>query len=230
MRRLLAIDTSGPALSVAVAVGPELVACRLEPLVRGHAERLLPTSSLVMAEAGWRWPDLDLVVVTLGPGNFTGLRAGIAVARALCLTLGIPALGLGTLETVAEAAAARSTRPDLPLLAAMDARRDEFYAQTFAPDLVPRGPVELVRRQDLPGRVESPCRLAGDAAAALATQLQGVHEAVESGPDARYAARLAWRRLASGARPRRGTALRPLYIRPPDAKLSAGASLVAASS
>ena len=49
---------------------------------------------------------LELLAVTVGPGNFTGLRAGIAVARALGLALGCPALGLGTLEAIAQAAAA----------------------------------------------------------------------------------------------------------------------------
>ena len=53
-----------------------------------------------MAEAGWAWRDLELVAVTVGPGTFTGLRAGIAVARALGLALDCPALGVGTLEIV----------------------------------------------------------------------------------------------------------------------------------
>jgi tRNA threonylcarbamoyladenosine biosynthesis protein TsaB len=224
LRRLLAFDTSGPCLSAAAALGPKLVVHRREPLARGHAERLLPTLQAVMAEAGWRWPDLDLVAVTLGPGNFTGLRAGIAVARALSLTLGCPTLGLGTLETVAEAAGPG----ELPVLVAMDARRDELYTQLFAADLTPLDLPELVQRQALLARIQGPCRLVGDAAPMLAAQPESVHEAVESGPDARYAARLAWRRLESGALAGPGSALRPLYIRPPDAKVSAGASLAAA--
>lgn len=229
MRRLLAIDTSGPALSVAAAEGSRLVAHRHEPLARGHAERLLPALSAALAEAGWGWRDLDHVAVTLGPGNFTGLRAGIAVARALCLSLRIEALGVGTLEAVAEAAAARSACPDLPLLVAMDARRDELYAQLFSPSLEPEGPAELVARAALLPSIPARCRLGGDAAATLAAQLGAAHEVVESGPDARYVAQLAWRRLEGGAEPSPGPALRPLYIRPPDAKVSAGASLVAAN-
>jgi tRNA threonylcarbamoyladenosine biosynthesis protein TsaB len=228
--RFLAIDSSGPSLSAAAARGSEPAAYRFEPLARGHAERILPLLGEVLAEAGWSWRDVGLVAVTVGPGNFTGLRAGIAVARALALALDIPTLGLGTLETVAEAAAPRSARPDLPLLVALDARRDELYAQGFAPDLAPEGPAELLPRADVLARLaRRPCRLAGDALT-LVAGAGSVAETLEAGPDALALARLAWRRLAAGASPVPGTALRPLYIRPPDARPGAGASLLVAAS
>ena len=114
-----------------------MLSSRREVLTRGHAERLLPLLQEVLAQAGWTWRDIDLVVVTEGPGNFTGLRAGIAVARALALALDRPVLGIGTLELLAEAGAAAVPDNPLPILAVIDARREELYAQRFSPDLRP---------------------------------------------------------------------------------------------
>jgi tRNA threonylcarbamoyladenosine biosynthesis protein TsaB len=227
--RLLAFDTSGPSLSAAAHEGDRLVH-RFEPLARGHAERLLPLLREVLAEAGWRWQDVGLVAVTLGPGNFTGLRAGIAVARALRLALGCRTLGVGTLEVIARSAAEQAGRRGLPIVAALDARRGEVYAQRFTADLVPLEPPAVLTREALLAMLEGrACVIGGDAAPWLPPGLHTVHEVVESGPDARYLVQAARRRLASDADPAPGAALRPLYIRPPDARPSAGASLVAAA-
>jgi tRNA threonylcarbamoyladenosine biosynthesis protein TsaB len=228
--RLLAFDTSGPSLSAAAADGEDLRAWRREELARGHAERLLPLLREVMAEAGWSWRELGLLAVTVGPGNFTGLRAGVAVARALGLALGCPALGPGTLEAIAQGAAAQAPGNARPIVAVVDARREEVYAQRFSSRLDALGPPALVTRDrfvaDSP---REPCLLAGDGAR-WARERRGVagDAAVETGPDARYVAAAARRRLAGGEAPGAATALRPVYVRPPDARASAGASLVTA--
>jgi tRNA threonylcarbamoyladenosine biosynthesis protein TsaB len=230
--RLLAFDTSGPSLSAAAVEGEDLRAWRREELARGHAERLLPLLREVMAEAGWSWRELGLLAVTVGPGNFTGLRAGISVARALGLALGCPALGPGTLEAIAQGAAALAPDNARPIVAVADARREEVYAQRFSSRLDPLGPPVLVPRdQFLAGSPREPCLLAGDAAG-WARDRRGVagDGAVEAGPDARYVAAAARRRLAGGEAPGAATALRPVYVRPPDARASAGASLVTAVS
>lgn len=224
--RLLALDSSGPVLSAAAADKGEVRAFHRQELGRGHAERILPMIETVLAEAGWRWSEIQLVAVTLGPGNFTGLRAGVAVARALSLTLGCPTLGVGTLEVVAQAATGAQTLSSRPVLVVMDARRDEVYSQRFDRDLMPLTPPELLARVDLV--VDGAWLLTGDAAASLAERLQGEHRIVPATPDAQAVAALAWRRLEHGAVPAMGTALRPVYIRPPDARPSAGAPLVAA--
>jgi tRNA threonylcarbamoyladenosine biosynthesis protein TsaB len=227
--RLLAFDTSGPSLSVAAHEAGRLVH-RAEALTRGHAERLLPLLRVVMAEAGWRWQEIGLVAVTLGPGNFTGLRAGIAVARALHLSLGCRTLGVGTLEVIARGGAEQAGRRGLPILATLDARRGEVYAQRFAADATPlEAPAILAREALLAMLGGDACLVAGDVAPWLPAEVRDAHEVVESGPDARYLVQAARRRLASDADPAPGAALRPLYIRPPDARPSAGASLVAAA-
>ena len=76
---------------------------------RGQAEHILPLLvDAVLADAGWSWAELDLLAVTVGPGSFTGIRTGVALARALALALGLTGLGVGTLETLAEAAGPRA--------------------------------------------------------------------------------------------------------------------------
>ena len=144
--------------------GPDLRAWRHEPLTRGHAERLLPVLVEILAEAGWAWRDLELVAVTLGPGNFTGLRAGLAVARGLALAQGCPLFGVGTLETVAQGATALAERQALPIQVVMDARRDELYAQRFSAALDPLTPAEVVGGASFAAGLAEPCLLAGDAA------------------------------------------------------------------
>lgn len=228
--RILAFDTSGPALSAVAVEDGAVLAEHAESLARGHAERLLPVLCQVMAAAGWRWADLGLVAVTRGPGNFTGLRAGIAVARALSLALSCPALGIGTLEALAEAAAPTAAAEGRPILAVLDARRDEVYWQRFAPDLSPLSAPALAARETLAALLcRQPAILVGDRVAAATMVPDAGHAAVEAAPHARYVAGTAWRRLAAGALAERGFALHPLYIRAPDARPSAGRPLVVAA-
>ena len=223
--RLLAFDTSGQALSAACALDGRLLGHRRQRLDRGHAERLLPVLSELLAETGWRWDQIELVAVTLGPGSFTGLRAGIAVARALGLTPGCLALGLGTLEVLAEAASAAAPDDPRPIAALIDARRGEVYGQRFKAGLAPLAEAALLPATAVPELARG-CRLVGTPAAWTAVGLDGL----DRDADARDLARLAWRRLAAGVAPAAATDLRPLYLRAPDARPGAGASLLVETS
>jgi tRNA threonylcarbamoyladenosine biosynthesis protein TsaB len=127
---ILALDTAGPNCAVALgrATGkgePAIVAVREERLGRGHAERLMPMIEEVLAEAGMAFADLDRMAVTTGPGSFTGVRVGVAAARALALALDIPAVGVGSLAALAEPV--RRTRGPGTVVAALDARRGEIF-------------------------------------------------------------------------------------------------------
>jgi tRNA threonylcarbamoyl adenosine modification protein YeaZ len=224
--RLLAFDTSGAALSAAAAQDVAILAARHEALGRGHAERLLPMLEEVMAAAAWSWRDLDLVVVTVGPGNFTGLRAGIATARALALALERPVLAVGTLELAAESALDPSDAR--PIQVILDARRSEVYAQRFSAALVPFDEPALLSLDQVFAESLPDWRLVGDSVPGL-DEWWGGHTMIETRLDARNLVRAAHRRLAGGAEPVAGTALRPLYLRPPDARVNAGASLLAAT-
>ena len=130
---VLAFDTCFGAVSAVVrwrgAGGDELVQEAQETLRVGHAERLLPLIDEVMAAAGLRYVDLHRIAVTVGPGGFTGLRVGVATARALSLATGLPVVGMSSLAVMAAAAdvllgAGRNGRP---IAVVVDARRDATF-------------------------------------------------------------------------------------------------------
>lgn len=124
MQTLLAFDTSAAHCAAALLCGDRIAAARLEPMEKGQAERLIPMLEELLASAGLAWPDLDALAVGTGPGNFTGVRIAVAAARGLALSLGIPAIGVTTLE-------ARAYGLPRPLTVVEDARRGEVYFQEF---------------------------------------------------------------------------------------------------
>lgn len=130
---ILAIDTSGPVCAAGIfdAGTDALAAARSELLGKGHAERLIPMIDEVLREAGLSLKDMARIGVTTGPGSFTGIRVGVAAARGFALSLGIPAVGVTTLRVVAEEVL--EIGPPAPVVAAIDAGRDEIFAQAFAP-------------------------------------------------------------------------------------------------
>ncbi|MES1203310.1 MAG: tRNA (adenosine(37)-N6)-threonylcarbamoyltransferase complex dimerization subunit type 1 TsaB [Pseudomonadota bacterium] len=97
--RVLAIDTTLNACSVALIDNDAVLAMRSEPMQRGHAERIAPMAQDVMAQT--EFSTIDRIVVTTGPGSFTGVRVGLAFARAMALALEIPCVGVSTLEALA---------------------------------------------------------------------------------------------------------------------------------
>lgn len=130
---ILVIDTSGPVCAAGI-FDPgrnRLVAAKSEMLGKGHAERLIPMIDEVLAEAGMALKDMTRVGVTIGPGSFTGIRVGVAAARGFALSLGIPAIGVTTLQVVAEQVL--EIDPPAPVVAAIDAGRQEIFAQAFLP-------------------------------------------------------------------------------------------------
>src|ERR1700733_4635156 len=130
--RVLAIDTALAACSAAVLDTDDggIVASESLPMTRGHAEALMPLLARLMQDANMAFRDIDRVVVTTGPGSFTGLRVGIAAARGIALAAGKPAVGLSTLS--AYAAPHLAEDETVPVLAAIDARHEHVYLQVFA--------------------------------------------------------------------------------------------------
>jgi tRNA threonylcarbamoyladenosine biosynthesis protein TsaB len=117
---LLAISTSSPALSIALVAGPEVLASRHELIGRGHAEALVPGIAALLAGQ----PRPHTILVDIGPGSYTGIRIGIAAARALGLAWGVPVHGVSALALVAAQAFAQD--PALAeILAIIDAGRSQ---------------------------------------------------------------------------------------------------------
>lgn len=134
---ILAIDTTMAACSVAILHsqdgGEAIVVSRFEAMERGHAEALFPMIASVMREAGVAFADLSKIAVTVGPGTFTGVRAGIAAARGLALAAKLSIVGAGSLEVMARGCVRQTQEADRigGFMVAHDARRDEFYCQSF---------------------------------------------------------------------------------------------------
>ncbi|HZP20841.1 MAG TPA: tRNA (adenosine(37)-N6)-threonylcarbamoyltransferase complex dimerization subunit type 1 TsaB [Bauldia sp.] len=210
---VLALDTCLEACSVGVsldAAGAPVVASAV--IGRGHAERLMPMLADVLGRAGIRAAEIGRIGVTVGPGSFTGVRIGIAAARGLALVTRAETVSLGTLAALA--ARARALAGPRPVLAALDARRGEVYAQFFGADGLPRTGPEVGAAAAFAARLAGADALAGSGAAAIAAAAPApvaiLHE--ERYPD--IATLLAMARAAppDAARPR------PLYLRPPDAR------------
>src|SRR5690348_9361970 len=223
--RVLAIDTALEACSAAVLDTERrgVLASESQPMVRGHAEALMPLIARVMAQAGLRMTALDRIAVTVGPGSFTGLRVGVAAARGIALAAAKPAIGLTTLA--AYAAPHVAADETLPLLAAIDARHDHVYMQLFgaggrtliAPRLAPL-------RDAVRAATAGPARLVGSAAQliALAWPVDEPPPPVVDparAPDINWIAHLGAAAMESSHPPK------PLYLRAPDAQAQDAARL-----
>jgi tRNA threonylcarbamoyladenosine biosynthesis protein TsaB len=160
---ILALETATTACSAALcAADGSVVAETVAPEGPAHTQRLLPGVHQVLQEAGAGWADVDTVAVGLGPGAFTGLRIGIATARALAQAdgrvrlAGVPtaaalALALSLTPEAATAEPGEVTRALVPLI---DGKRREVFAAVFAGSeggLTVVEDVAVVRDDDLTG-------------------------------------------------------------------------------
>lgn len=233
---VLAFDTATPDTVVGLTGAGEPVEKRHSPSPGerpGHAQQLLGLAREALAEAGLDWGGLDRIGVGIGPGTFTGLRIGVATARALAQSSGSELVGVSTLEALAMNAlggASGAAEPwEGPVLAVLDARRGETFAAAWRGSERVRGPV-AVPPQALAGEAagdDGAWLAVGDGAVKFRAQLesQGVTVPPDDSPLHRVSA-LALCRLAHDAPLADRRALIPEYVRLPDAELRAGAGTV----
>jgi tRNA threonylcarbamoyladenosine biosynthesis protein TsaB len=216
--RVLAIDTALEACSAAVldTGHADGLTRRSLPMMRGHAEALMPLIATVMSEAGVEFAELDRIAVTVGPGSFTGLRVGVAAARAIALASGKPAVGLTTLAALA--APFFQAGEGGALMSVIDARHDRVYMQLFAPNgrilVAPRiATVTIATHAALAG----PTRIVGNAAGLIEEAWPRNEPApsmvsVARAPDIEWVARL------GAANSNLTSSVRPLYLSDADAR------------
>lgn len=138
MSLVLGLDTATPYLSLALwSEAKGVVAASAERVEREHAARLPLAVEALLRRANRERSEIAGVVVGVGPGSYTGLRVGGASAQGLARALGVPLAGASTLAAIA---ARGLGRPGLAL-AAIDARREQVYAQLF--ERTPAGLVAL---------------------------------------------------------------------------------------
>ena len=190
-----------------------------------HATALLPLAAGLLDEAGLAWRELDLIAVGTGPGTFTGLRIGIATARALAQGAGVRLVGISSLRALAEAA--RETAADRPVAAVIDARRGELFVAGFAGDEQLLEPVALA-----PGDVAAALAAAsggdvsrwlavGDGALRFRSALEAAGVAVAPGGSGLHRVSAgAICRLAATGHVDAHQPVAPHYVRLPDAELA----------
>ena len=218
--RILALDAALARCAAAVVVNEAMVASQLagaDTAGRGQAALLPGMAAAVLAAAGITAAQLDLVAVTVGPGSFTGIRAGLALAHGIALAANIPVVGVTIGEALAEAL------PDLvgrTLWCAIDSRRGRVFLERAIG--VPGSEIEAFALDALPAPI-GPVAIAGDGAVQVASFLaaRGTNVMLSDFrlPQIQHVALAAAKRWR-GELPAR-LAL-PVYVDPPEAKLPAG--------
>ena len=209
---LLAIDTAGAACSAALWAEGEVLAHEIVATRHGHAVTLAPMLDRLTAAAGIEFKALRAVAVSCGPGGFTGMRVGLATARALALAIGCPVIGMGSFQVLAATAKRSGGHHGAPVLAVLDSRRDELFAAELDGALFATGAPMLLR----PEAIAAYCRERSLALVADAELTQFAMPdfadltILHANADAIAVAELAALRLDLHLPPE------PIYVRPPD--------------
>jgi tRNA threonylcarbamoyladenosine biosynthesis protein TsaB len=222
--RIVAIETATAASSVALVEGSGVVASARRVDRRGHVGFLVPALDFCFSQAGWAPADIDVVAVDVGPGLFSGIRAGLATAQAVAGAAGVPLIPVLSLDAVALGAATGHRR----VWAVVDVRRGEVAVGPYRPvpgGVVRDGPTELVTAAKLRATLESDATEAlvvGDWQALSPDTLLGIHGLKTGRP--RYPAAAAVADIARG-RADKGEVphpdeVRPRYMREPDVTIN----------
>jgi tRNA threonylcarbamoyladenosine biosynthesis protein TsaB len=217
---ILGFDTSTPVCSACVlrSDGEAFEADSSPAALAGppaHARELMPACAHVMGRAGLAWSDIDVVAVGVGPGAFTGLRIGVATARALALARG------AELRPVSSLAALAHGIPEELALPLIDARRGEVFAALYEGssarwDALAAAPEDVAARV-AGARIDPLAAGNGSVAFRAVLEAAGVRVAPPGSP-AHVVSGLSVCRLAECARPVSPEAVVPDYLRLPDAK------------
>jgi tRNA threonylcarbamoyladenosine biosynthesis protein TsaB len=210
---ILALDTSMAACSVCVydAGSGLALGSRHAFMDRGQAEALAPMVQETMALADVAFKDLARIAVTTGPGTFTGVRIGLAMARGLGIALNSPVTGINSLAAIA----VNETVRDLPIVVAVDARANEIYFASYdasGHELI--APVIVALTEAYKFMPTHPVKMLGTAADLLLDKTDKQHVRSDAG-DLPVAANFV--KLAASI-PTSTVPPEPLYLRPPDVK------------
>ena len=225
---IIALDTVASACSVAVFSDGKKVCNSRKELERGHAEVIIPMMKEAISSVSFKFLDLDLIAVTVGPGSFTGIRVGLATARSLSVAANVPVLGVTSFEAVA-ASITEKEWAGIPVLIALETRRDDLYLQMFNEARAPLGEPEAVGRADIISYVshqlglQTNILIAGDGAERAVSEIGDGSERFKcrlasclAGPDAIWVAEIAQESHLFGYK---CLPAEPFYLRAPNVRL-----------
>ncbi len=221
---ILAIETATPASSIAIGQGGDLLALSVNVDRRGHVGFLIPAIDFCFEQAGWKPRDIDVVAVDVGPGPYTGLRAGIATAQAFAAAVGAPMVTVSSLTVIALRAATGRRR----IWPVVDMRRGQFAIAPFRPlpgGVAPDGSPEIVTPQYFKALLESEASdglVVGDWASmpeSTWTGLQEVRRGRPRYPSAETIIEIAGMKAQQG-KVTNADDLRPIYMREPDVHIN----------
>ncbi|MBN2798751.1 MAG: tRNA (adenosine(37)-N6)-threonylcarbamoyltransferase complex dimerization subunit type 1 TsaB [Deltaproteobacteria bacterium] len=219
--RIAAIDTTGPVIGVALLAEGRVLA-RSERVRKGAEALLIPWLQALCQQAEVPLASLDGVAVSHGPGAFTGLRVGLATAAGLAQGLGVPLWSTSSLDS-----RARRVRGEGQVLALIDARKGKAYAALYAADgALLRGPADLPPVEAI-GWASAPFVATGEGAALWRELVEGAGGVVAddaADPAVDALALMGEVAIAAGLG-REPHAVTPVYLREPDAKPPAAASV-----
>jgi len=221
---ILAIETATPASSVAIGRDGELHGMSVNVDRRGHVGFLMPAIDFCFAQADWRPRDVDIVAVDVGPGPYTGLRAGIASAQALAAAVGAPMVTVSSLTVIALRAATGRRR----IWSVVDMRRGQFAIASFRPlpgGVAPDGSAEVVTPEYFKALLDSDgsdSLVVGDWASMPESTWTGLHK-VRKGrpryPSAETIVEIAAMKAQQG-KVTNADDIRPVYMREPDVAIN----------
>ena len=213
--RTLILETSGRTGRVAVALGGNVLAAQRLDEARRHARDLTPAVAGLLAAQGWKPRELDAVIVSRGPGSYTGLRVGVMSAKAFAYATGCTLLAVDTFAAIALQAPSEALRVEV----LADAQKGRVYAQRFVQG-VAEGPLEIVNFMARFGTARAETRVTGPGLETYRAKLpEGWRIVAEEDwePRPESLLRLALPRWRAGEKDD-VWALEPLYLRPSSAE------------
>ncbi|ENN94209.1 tRNA (adenosine(37)-N6)-threonylcarbamoyltransferase complex dimerization subunit type 1 TsaB [Bartonella bovis] len=221
---ILAIDTSSIYCAVALTCHQAVITRISERISKGHAEKLIGQIAQITDQTNITLDQIDRIAINIGPGSFTGVRAGVSTARALALALEIPVIGVSALEALAKQAHNKNAPSKITVV--IEAGREMFYYQSFNKDLTPLCAPGLQTLENIILALPQQIVLTGPAADTIAAHIKNnkINTVTISDLIPCEAANVVtYAHLAENKQPQAAPC--PLYLRDADAKQNASFSL-----
>ncbi len=211
---ILGIDTATSMASVALMRDGHLLAERALSCSRAHTETLLPMVTSVLDDTDYTPGDLSAIAVDHGPGSFTGIRIGVCSANAMGMALGVPVMGISSLEAMQEPFSVL----DIPVCAMINARNENSYAAVYRKAVCMKAP-EAVHIDACLQALPPNTLIIGDGAQAYRERILAVRPEVILAPAhfhmprASAVCKLAWQQIIACGPAEKSLQASPCYLR-----------------